>query len=70
MAFGGTFAVKFPEVSTAMGEEKLRWIQNSGARYVVGNDVSCLMHLDGLLRRKNIPVKTLHLAELLAKFND
>jgi len=68
--FGGTFAVKFEDVSTAMGEEKIRWIQNSGARYVIGNDVSCLMHLDGLLRRKNIPVKTLHLAELLAKFND
>jgi len=68
--FGGTFAVKFAEVSTAMGEEKIRWIRSSGARYVIGNDVSCLMHLDGLLQRKNIPVKTMHLAELLAQFND
>ncbi|RPJ62161.1 MAG: (Fe-S)-binding protein [Acidobacteria bacterium] len=68
--FGGTFAVKFADISSAMGEEKIRWIQGSGARYVVGNDVSCLMHLDGLLRRQSIPVKTLHLAELLAKFDD
>jgi len=68
--FGGTFSVKFEDISAAMGEEKIRWIQNSGAHYVVGNDVSCLMHLGGLLRRKNVPVKTLHLAELLAKFND
>jgi L-lactate dehydrogenase complex protein LldE len=68
--FGGTFAVKFAEVSTAMGEEKIRCIEGSGARYVIGNDVSCLMHLDGLLKRKDIAVKTMHLAELLAKFND
>ncbi|HXK62161.1 MAG TPA: (Fe-S)-binding protein [Acidobacteriota bacterium] len=68
--FGGTFAVKFPEVSTAMGEEKIRWIRDSGARYVIGNDVSCLMHLSGLLRRKEIAVGTMHLAELLAQFND
>jgi L-lactate dehydrogenase complex protein LldE len=66
--FGGTFAVKFSEVSAAMGQEKLRWVEETGARYVIGNDVSCLMHLDGLLRRKNSPVKTMHLAELLAHF--
>lgn len=68
--FGGTFAVKFADVSTAMGEEKIRWIQSSGANYVIGNDVSCLMHLDGLLKRKNIALKPMHLAELLAKFDD
>jgi len=68
--FGGTFSVKFPEISVAIGQDKVRWISESGAEYVVGNDVSCLMHIGGLLRRQQIPVKTIHLAELLAKFDD
>lgn len=66
--FGGTFSVKFSDVSAAIGDDKVEWIQKSGARYVVANDVSCLMHIEGLLRRNNLPVRTLHLAELLAKF--
>jgi L-lactate dehydrogenase complex protein LldE len=68
--FGGTFAVKFAEVSAAIGEDKVRWIQGSGAQYVVGADVSCLMHIGGLLKRKRLPIQTIHLAELLAKFDD
>ncbi len=68
--FGGTFSVKFPEISTAIGQDKVQWIRESGAEYVIGNDVSCLMHIGGLLRRQQIPVKTIHLAELLAKFDD
>jgi L-lactate dehydrogenase complex protein LldE len=68
--FGGTFSVKFPDVSVAMGEDKVRWIRESGAECVVGCDVSCLMHIGGLLGRQQIPVKTMHLAELLAKFDD
>lgn len=66
--FGGTFSVKFSEVSAALGDDKIEAIRNSGARYVVANDISCLMHLEGLLTRNNIPVQTMHLAELLAKF--
>ena len=66
--FGGTFSVKFQDVSTAIGNDKIKWIRESGANYVIANDVSCLMHLDGLLRRQQIPVRTMHLAELLAKF--
>ncbi|MBI4444738.1 MAG: (Fe-S)-binding protein [Acidobacteria bacterium] len=66
--FGGTFSVKFEDVSVALAEDKVRAIQDCGARFVVATDVSCLMHLDGLMRRNHIPVKTIHLAELLAKF--
>ena len=66
--FGGAFSVKFPEVSTAIGSDKLQSIKDTGANYVIANDISCLMHLDGLLRRQNIPIKTMHIAELLAKF--
>ena len=68
--FGGTFAVTFPDISAALGDDKLRSIRDTGADYVVANDVSCLMHLDGLLRRNQIPVQTMHLAELLAQFDD
>ncbi len=63
--FGGTFSVKFPGISTAMVENKARWIQESGAEYVVATDSSCLMQIEGYLRRHSVPVKTLHLAELL-----
>ena len=66
--FGGTFSVKFQDVSSAIGNDKIKWIRESGARYVIANDVSCLMHLDGLLRRQQVPVDTMHLAELLAQF--
>ncbi len=64
--FGGAFSIKFPEISTAMLEEKVRSIQRSGAEYVVASDAGCLMHIAGLLLRSRIPIKTLHLAELLA----
>lgn len=66
--FGGTFSVKFPDVSSAIGDDKVKAIRETGADYVVANDVSCLMHIDGLLNRHHVPVQTMHLAELLAKF--
>ncbi len=64
--FGGTFSVKFPEVSVAMGEDKLNAANAAGAEYLVANDSGCLMHLAGMIHRKGLPLKTLHLAELLA----
>lgn len=64
--FGGTFSVKFPEVSVAMGEDKIRAAVESGAEYLVANDSGCLMHISGLIHRENLPLKTMHLAQLLA----
>ena len=64
--FGGTFAVKFPMISTAMGETKSASALETGAEYLVSNDSSCLMHLQGLLSRQNQKLKTIHLAEVLA----
>ena len=64
--FGGTFSVKNPDVSVAMGADKARNVIDTGAEYVVAGDNSCLMHIDGLLRRQNAGVKSLHLAEILA----
>jgi L-lactate dehydrogenase complex protein LldE len=64
--FGGTFAVKFPEVSVAMGEDKIKAATAGGAEYLVANDSGCLMHLAGLIHRQGVPIRTLHLAEVLA----
>jgi L-lactate dehydrogenase complex protein LldE len=66
--FGGTFAVKFPMISTAMGETKSASALDTGAEYLVSNDSSCLMHLQGLLSRQKQKLKTIHLAEVLARF--
>jgi len=65
--FGGTFAVKFPMISTAMGEVKCASAGETCADYIVSNDSSCLMHLQGLLTRESKPMKTIHLAEVLAQ---
>jgi len=63
--FGGTFAAKFPMISTAMGDVKCASATETGAEYIVSNDSSCLMHLQGLLSRQGKPLKTIHLAEVL-----
>jgi len=64
--FGGTFSVKFPEVSSAMGDDKVKAAIAAGAEYLVANDSGCLMHLAGLIHRQGLPLKTVHLAEILA----
>jgi L-lactate dehydrogenase complex protein LldE len=65
--FGGTFSVKYAEISNAILEEKLVRIDASGVQYVIANDSSCLMQIAGGLSRVGSTVKTMHLAELLAK---
>jgi L-lactate dehydrogenase complex protein LldE len=65
--FGGTFAAKFPMISTAMGEVKCASALETQADYIVSNDSSCLMHLQGLLSRQGKRIKTIHLAEVLAR---
>lgn len=65
--FGGTFATKFPAISTAMGEVKCESAAETRADYIVSADSSCLMHLQGLLDRQGRPLKTIHLAEVLAQ---
>ncbi len=64
--FGGTFAAKYPMISTAMGEVKCASAAETGADYIVSNDSSCLMHVQGLLDRQGGKLRTLHLAEVLA----
>jgi L-lactate dehydrogenase complex protein LldE len=63
--FGGTFAIKLPEVSAAIADEKLRHVSSTGARYLVGTDLGCLMHLAGRMQRRGMAVEALHIAQLL-----
>jgi L-lactate dehydrogenase complex protein LldE len=64
--FGGTFAVKFETISYAMGEQKALHAKDTGTDFLVSTDMSCLMHIDGVLRKKGIGMQTLHLADVLA----
>lgn len=64
--FGGVFAVKQPEVSGAMVNDKVDCILQTGADAVVVNDTGCIMNIAGALRRRNLPVRVIHLASILA----
>jgi len=64
--FGGTFSVKNPDVSVAMGSDKARHVRETGAQVLVAADRSCLMHIGGLLSRQRSGVQVRHLAEVLA----
>lgn len=64
--FGGTFAVNEAAVSALMGQDRIRDHERAGAEVLTANDMSCLMHLDGLIRREGKPIRVLHVAEILA----
>ena len=65
--FGGTFSVKYANISEAILADKLRHIQETGASVLVANDSGCLIHMAGAMSRQGIKVRTMHLAELLAQ---
>jgi L-lactate dehydrogenase complex protein LldE len=64
--FGGTFAVKNADTSTAMLADKMRCVLDTGAEVCTAGDSSCLMHIGGGLKRQRAGVRTLHLAQILA----
>jgi L-lactate dehydrogenase complex protein LldE len=64
--FGGTFALKNSDVSTAMLSDKLRDVLSTGAEVVTAGDASCLMHIDGGLTRLRAGTRAVHLVEILA----
>ena len=64
--FGGTFSVKFAELSGAMAQTKIEAILRTGAHTVVSLDPSCLMQIQGVLARAGSNIRTMHLAEVLA----
>lgn len=63
--FGGTFAVKMPEISEAMVDEKVHFIHETGAEVLVGTDMTCLMNIDGRLRKTGSKIRVMHIAQLL-----
>ncbi len=63
--FGGTFSVREPEVSVKMGKERIRDHQINGAEVITATDMSCLMHLEGIIRRQKWDTKVVHIAEIL-----
>jgi len=63
--FGGTFSVKMSDLSSAMADEKVTHVAATGARYLVGTDMGCLMNIAGRMQRRSVPVEVLHLAQLL-----
>lgn len=64
--FGGTFAVKFEGISVAMGEQKVQNVVKTNADYLISTDLSCLMHISGVMEKMELPIKSLHLADVLA----
>jgi len=63
--FGGTFCVVEEAVSVKMGKDRVKDHLNHGAEYITGADMSCLMHMEGILKREKSNVKVLHIAEIL-----
>ncbi|MBD8489661.1 (Fe-S)-binding protein [Echinicola sp. CAU 1574] len=63
--FGGTFAVAEEAVSITMGNDRIADHQKNGVEVLTGADMSCLMHLQGLLTRQKSPIKVMHIAEIL-----
>lgn len=64
--FGGTFAMKNPDTSVAMGSDKSAHVKETDAEVLVAGDNSCLAHIGGLLNRERAGVRMMHLAEILA----
>jgi L-lactate dehydrogenase complex protein LldE len=64
--FGGTFSVKFEPISTAMAEQKITNALETGAEYIVSTDSSCLMHQQAFIDKHNLPIKTIHIVDVLA----
>lgn len=63
--FGGTFAVAEPAISVKMGKDRIADHTQAGAEVITAGDMSCLMHLEGILRRQKSKVKVMHIAEIL-----
>lgn len=64
--FGGTFAVKYPEISEALLQTKLANVRATGADTVTGCDMGCLMNMQGMIKRQGLPIRVRHIAQILA----
>jgi L-lactate dehydrogenase complex protein LldE len=64
--FGGTFSVKFEPISTAMAEQKVKYALETGAEYIVSTDSSCLIHQQAYIEKHHLPIRTIHVIDVLA----
>lgn len=64
--FGGMFSVEESAISSCMGEDKVKNHMATGAEYITGADSSCLMHMEGVVDRNKLPIKFIHVVEILA----
>ena len=64
--FGGTFSVKFEGISSAMAQQKVEKALATGAEYIVSTDSSCLMNINGYIEKHKLPIKCIHIVDLLA----
>ncbi len=64
--FGGIFSVKNEAIAVAMAEQKVENALATGAEYIISTDASCLMHLDGYIKKHKLPLKTAHIVDVLA----
>jgi len=63
--FGGSFAITEEALSVKMGKDRLKDHQSNGAEVITSADMSCLMHLEGVARKRELPIKFLHISEIL-----
>lgn len=64
--FGGTFSVKDEAISTAMAQQKVENAMSTGAEYIVSTESSCLLHIDAYIKEHQLPIKTIHIVDILA----
>jgi L-lactate dehydrogenase complex protein LldE len=64
--FGGTFSLKNEPIASAMAQQKVQNAYDTGAEFIVSTDLSCLMHQDGYIRKNKIPIKVIHIVDILA----
>lgn len=67
--FGGTFCVTEEAVSVKMGQDRIKDHERHDVDYITGGDMSCLMHLEGILNRQKSPIKVIHIAQILNSMN-
>lgn len=65
--FGGTFSVKHEAIATAMAEQKIENAMETGVEYIISTEASCQMHLQGSISRKGLPLKVIHIADVLVR---
>jgi len=63
--FGGTFSVKEPKLSVKMGNDRLDDFSRNGAEVITGTDMSCLMHLEGIIKKRKLALEVMHFSEIL-----